>query len=200
MDARFVTAAFQPDERPPEDLFELAVVGRSNCGKSSLINALTAHKKLARTSSTPGRTREIIYFRVHLREGDAFHLVDLPGYGYAKVSKTQRLVWDRLVSGYIEGSDRLRAMLLLIDIRREVGDDERDLMRWCQERQLGTLVVVTKADKLPKSRRFAAASAIRHALSLPKAPLLTSVPQMLGIEVLRELVVAELFGTTRMGS
>lgn len=192
MDARFVRACRDADDRPAEGLIELAVVGRSNCGKSSLINAMTGRKKLARTSSTPGRTRELCYFRVELSRGP-FHLVDLPGYGYAKVSKTERAAWDELITAYIEGSPYLRGLLLLVDIRRSISDDERLLLEWCERRELDALVALTKADKLAKNKRFAAVAAARRALELDDAPLLTSAASSLGVSQLREAVEQLLF-------
>ncbi|PID38635.1 MAG: YihA family ribosome biogenesis GTP-binding protein [Proteobacteria bacterium] len=193
MDARFVRACRSTDEMPPEGLVELAVVGRSNCGKSSLINAMSGRKKLARTSSTPGRTRQLCYFRVQF-SAEPFHLVDLPGYGYAKVSKTERAAWDELITAYIEGSPYLRGLLLLVDIRRSITDDERSLLEWCERRELMALVALTKADKLAKNRRFAAAAAARRALELEEMPLLTSSTTSLGVSELRGAVAQLLFG------
>jgi GTP-binding protein len=192
MDARFIKACRSADDRPEEPLVELAVVGRSNCGKSSLINALTGRKKLARTSSTPGRTRELCYFRVQLSSGP-FHLVDLPGYGYAKVSKTERAAWDELITAYIESSPQLRALLLLVDLRRPVADDERLLLEWCARRELGAMVALTKADKLAKNKRFAAVTAARRGLELDAMPFVTSAQSALGIAQLRAAVERLLF-------
>lgn len=190
MEARFVKACQSASELPEEPLAEVAVAGRSNCGKSSLINALTAHGKLARTSSTPGRTRELLFFRVRWPGGPAFHLVDLPGYGYAKVSRAQRHGWDELITAYIEGSPRLVTLLLLFDIRRGVEQEERDLLAWCAERDIEPIVALTKGDKLAKNRRFAAAAAAKRELSLGRSPLIVSTQEGFGIVDLRAKVLA----------
>lgn len=125
------------------------------------------------------------------REGP-FHLVDLPGYGYAKVSRAQRHGWDELITTYIEDSPRLVALLLLFDIRRGVAQEERDLLAWCAERGIEPLVALTKGDKLAKNRRFAAAVAAKRELSLARAPLVVSTQEGFGVVELRAKVLANL--------
>ncbi len=139
---------------------EIAFAGRSNVGKSSLINVLVNRKKLARTSSTPGRTQAINFFSV----GEALYLVDLPGYGYAKVPLAVRRAWRDMVEGYLKGRDTLKAVVLIIDIRRDPGREEHDLIAWFRHHQIPCVLVLTKADKISKNKATSRASAIRRNL------------------------------------
>ncbi|MBU0513546.1 MAG: ribosome biogenesis GTP-binding protein YihA/YsxC [Proteobacteria bacterium] len=148
MEARFLTAAGRPDQFPDHDRIEIAFAGRSNVGKSSLINRLLNRRKLVRTSSTPGRTREINYFIV----GDDLCFVDLPGYGYAKVPKKMQAAWRPLVEAYLTRSKNLALVILLMDPRREPGQGERDLLSWLTSAGRPCQVVFTKVDKLKKSQ------------------------------------------------
>ena len=168
--ARFVTSAAQPSGFPPPSLPEVAVVGRSNVGKSSLINALVGQPGLARTSRTPGRTRLINWFEVDTR----FLLVDLPGYGYAEVSQAMRDSWRPLIEGYLAGRETLAGVLLLIDIRRGAQDEELDFAPWLAERAMPVVVALTKADKLPKNKRMLEVRRARTALGLSRDPLAVS--------------------------
>lgn len=137
---------------PRPELPEVAFLGRSNVGKSSLLNALVQRKKLARTSSTPGKTRLIHFFKVEIGSVEAL-LVDLPGYGWAKVGRKERASWQQLVESYLEGRSELRAALLLQDIRRDISEDETLLIEWLAERGVPALLVLTKVDKLKPMRR-----------------------------------------------
>jgi len=148
VEARFLTAASHPDQFPDHDRIEIAFAGRSNVGKSSLINRLLNRKKLVRTSSTPGRTREINYFIV----GDDLCFVDLPGYGYAKVPRAMQAAWRPLVEAYLARSKSLALVILLMDPRREPGQEERDLLTWLKKAGRPCQVVFTKVDKLKKSQ------------------------------------------------
>jgi GTP-binding protein len=130
--------------RPAPRLPEVAFSGRSNVGKSSLLNALVRRKALARVSSTPGKTREINFFDVN----GEFLLVDLPGYGYARVSKTQRASWRPLIEGYLRTSTELRGVVQLIDARHEPTADDLTMLEFLAELEVPTLVVLTKTDKL----------------------------------------------------
>jgi GTP-binding protein len=130
--------------RPDAGLPEVAFSGRSNVGKSSLLNRLVRRKALARVSQHPGKTREINFFRVN----DAFLLVDLPGYGYARVSKEMRGAWRRLIEGYLRGSEHLRGIVQLIDARHPPSPDDRRMLDFLAELGLPTIVALTKADKL----------------------------------------------------
>ncbi len=130
--------------RPPSGLPEVAFAGRSNVGKSTLLNRLVRRRALARVSRTPGRTQEINFFRVN----DAFILVDLPGYGYARVSKERREQWRPLIEGYLSSSPSLRGVVQLIDARHEPTPDDRAMLDYLAGLAVPTLVVATKIDKL----------------------------------------------------
>lgn len=133
--------------RPLSDLPEVAFAGRSNVGKSSLLNALVRRKAFARVSKTPGRTREINFFRVN----DAFVLVDLPGYGYAKISKERKSNWRPLIESYFKLTPQLRGIVLLLDIRHEPTQDDRAMLDFLSEVEIPTIVAITKADKLTRA-------------------------------------------------
>jgi len=133
--------------RPDSSLPEIAFAGRSNVGKSSLLNSLVRRKSFARVSRTPGRTREINFFRVN----NAFVLVDLPGYGYARVSKERRATWKPLMENYLRQTPQLRGIVLLLDIRREPSEDDRAMLDFLAETEVPTIVALTKTDKLTRS-------------------------------------------------
>ncbi len=140
----FVWGTGDINSLPPQSLPEIAFVGRSNAGKSSLINALTNRKTLARVSHTPGRTREINFFKL----GERLMLADLPGYGYAKASKTMTAEWQKLIFSYLRGRASLRRVSLLIDARRGVLDLDKEVMDLLDEAAVSFGVVLTKIDKL----------------------------------------------------
>lgn len=135
--------------KPVSELPEIAFSGRSNVGKSSLLNKLVRRKALARVSGTPGKTREINFFRVN----DAFHLVDLPGYGYARVSKAARDAWRPLIEGYLQASEHLRGVVQLIDARHAPSSDDLRMMDFLASLGVPTIVVATKVDKLSRAER-----------------------------------------------
>jgi GTP-binding protein len=168
VEARFLTAATQPDQFPEHDRPEIAFAGRSNVGKSSLINCLLNRKRLVRTSSTPGRTREINFFEV----GRDLCFVDLPGYGYAKVPKAMQAAWRPLVEAYLAGSPNLALVILLMDPRREPGQEERDLMTWLKKAARPCQVVFTKVDKLKKSQAKSIISKLSASLGETDFPVL----------------------------
>jgi GTP-binding protein len=178
--ARFVISAAQPSDFPPPSLPEVAVVGRSNVGKSSLINVLVGQPGLARTSRTPGRTRLANWFVIDER----FHLVDLPGYGYAEVSRAMRDSWRPLIEGYLSERKTLVGVLLLIDIRRGVQDEELDFVPWLAERTMPVVVALTKADKLAKNKRMLEIARARQALDLSRDPIAVSTLSGDGIDPL----------------
>ena len=148
--------------RPESTLPEVAFAGRSNVGKSSLLNVLLRRRKAARVSKTPGRTREINFFRVN----DAFLLVDLPGYGYARVAKERKAEWKPLIEGYLQSSPNLRGLVLLLDSRREPSDDDRDMLAFLAERETPVLVAITKMDKFGTGAGRDRVAAIASALEL----------------------------------
>jgi len=145
----FVAGAATIDAIPPPSLPEMAFVGRSNVGKSSLINALTGRNSLARTSNTPGATKQINFFRL----GNACLLVDLPGYGYARISKEAAEQWRGLIFDYLRGRATLRRVLLLIDARRGTMEADHEAMKQLDQAAVSYVVVLTKIDTLPAAGR-----------------------------------------------
>jgi GTP-binding protein len=133
--------------RPEAVLPEIAFAGRSNVGKSSLINSLLRRKKFARVSNTPGRTREVNFFRVN----DQFVVVDLPGYGYARISKEQRAEWRPLIEGYLRSSAQLRGIVQLLDVRHDPTKDDMQMLEFLAQLEVPTIVVLTKTDKLSRA-------------------------------------------------
>ncbi len=187
-ECRFMFGAASLDALPPPGLTEIAFAGRSNVGKSSLVNALTGRRTLARVSHTPGRTRQINFFLL----GEALVLVDLPGYGYARASKTLIRDWTRLVEDYLRGRPSLRRLCLLIDARHGVKPPDRDLMDMLDAAAVSYQTVLTKADKASSLDRVAgevAAELARHAAAHP-AIHLTSARTGAGIEALRAAIAA----------
>lgn len=148
--AVFVTSMAAYREAPPISLPQLAVVGKSNVGKSSLINALCRQKKLCKTSSTPGKTRLINVFLIN----DSFHLVDLPGYGFAKVNKAEKQRWGEMMEAYFHESTLLRHALQLVDIRHEPTADDAAMAAFYRQRDIPFTVIATKADKISRGARM----------------------------------------------
>jgi GTP-binding protein len=174
--AEHAAAAAGREGFPPPELPEVAFLGRSNVGKSSLLNRLMGRRRLAHTSRTPGKTRLVHFYRVERGEGGVC-LVDLPGYGFARVSRAERQRWRKLVEGYLEGRDSLRACVLLQDLRRDVTDDERDLLAWLAERGVPTVVALTKIDKLKPMRRAARIRELKAQLADADAAVLATSAQ-----------------------
>ena len=148
--------------RPETALPEIAFAGRSNVGKSSLLNRLVHRKKFARVSNTPGRTREINFFKVN----DTFVLADLPGYGYARVSKERRAEWKPLIESYLRNSGNLRGIVQLIDVRHDPTDDDHRMLEFLSEVGVPTIVVLTKIDKLTPAQRATRAAELAAQLGL----------------------------------
>lgn len=142
--AEFVRGVRSPDQLPQDRLPEIAFAGRSNVGKSSLINTLLGRKKLALTSSTPGKTRQINFFRID----GSLYFVDLPGYGYARVSQAERRQWRRLIEGYLTGSEFLKGVVHIIDARHGPTPLDLELLSWLRSLNVPVVLVATKADKL----------------------------------------------------
>jgi GTP-binding protein len=186
----FIWGATSAESLPPEKLNEIAFVGRSNAGKSSLINALTGRKSLARVSQTPGATRQINFFNL----ADRLMLVDLPGYGFAKRSKTEAQAWQEMIFSYLRRRARLRRVALLIDARRGVMDSDREVMALLDQTAVSYGLVLTKADELGAGERTAAleqaaVEAVRHTAALAEVQL-TSALAGDGIGALRAYLAA----------
>ncbi|MGF1465730.1 MAG: ribosome biogenesis GTP-binding protein YihA/YsxC [Sandaracinaceae bacterium] len=170
LDATFVAAATRHQELPPPAHAEIAFGGRSNVGKSSLINRLLGRRRLVRTSSTPGATRGLALFRARLRlagEEARLDLVDLPGYGFARRSKVERRSWGPMIESFLEHRVGLRALVVILDVRRGPEDDDRELLAYLDHIGRRAVIVATKVDKLPGSQRKLAVSAVRQAVGRP---------------------------------
>jgi len=165
--AQFLTSALKTDELPELTLPEIAVVGRSNVGKSSLINHLLQSKKVAKVSSTPGKTQRINYFVID----ESLLLVDLPGYGYAKTSKTLQEEWGVWIDKYLKERG-LKLILFLLDSRRELTEEDRQFLEWAFYEKIPLLLVLTKGDKLSQKEKHAAFKRIENEKSLSGFPLL----------------------------
>ena len=160
MDVRFVTSAFGPNQYPCHDLPEVAFAGRSNVGKSSLLNTLVNRRNLAKTSSRPGRTQAINFFLLDRR----LYLVDLPGYGFAKVPIRVKKSWQKMVETYLKTRPNLKVVVVIIDIRRGPERDDLALLEWLVHYEIPALVVLTKADKLSRSQAKLKAREASHAM------------------------------------
>lgn len=159
--AEFITSAVKPSQYPPEILPEIAFAGRSNVGKSSLINTLLNRKRLVKTSSTPGRTQLINFFVIN----GAFSFVDLPGYGYAKVPVQIRKTWGPMIETYLSGRKTLKAVVMILDIRRVPSPEDLHLLSWLNHLDIPIIPILTKSDKLSKINQFKQKALIAEALS-----------------------------------
>jgi GTP-binding protein len=167
--AEYIISAPGPKQYPEGEQPEIAFAGRSNVGKSSLINKLVNRKALARTSSSPGKTRLLNFYHIN----DTFYFVDLPGYGFAKVSKDIKAQWGKMIEGYLLNRPNLRAVVQLIDIRHSPSNEDREMHEWLKHYGLPTVVVATKADKIPRSKWHKHTQLIRETLNpLPETQLL----------------------------
>lgn len=171
----FFTSMKAPEDYPGGDLPEIAIAGKSNVGKSSLINYLANNSKMAYVSKQPGKTRLINYFTVN----DAFYLVDLPGYGFAKVSKTEKISWAKMMEGYFDIAKNLDALIILVDIRHNPTVDDIQMIRWADYYKVPFLIVATKADKIAKSKRInyirSIKSFVKKEVEMENEPNVTSV-------------------------
>jgi GTP-binding protein len=158
--AVFIKSAVKPKDFPPSELPEVAFVGRSNVGKSSLINVLAGRKALVRTSSTPGRTQLINFFDIN----GTLTLVDLPGYGYAKAPPDIRKQWGPMIETYLAKRENLKAVVLILDIRRIPSDGDLDMLGWLERYGVPPIIVLTKCDKLSKNERSKQTTLIAKAI------------------------------------
>ena len=153
----------------PDNMYnEVAFAGKSNVGKSSLINALMNRKSLARTSSQPGKTQTINFYNIN----DAMYLVDLPGYGYAKVSEKEKEKWGKMVERYLQNSKKLKAVFLLIDIRHDPSANDRQMYEWMVYQGYAPIIIATKLDKIKRSQVQKNVKAIREGLQVEKGTII----------------------------
>lgn len=180
--SEFVISAVTPPQYPLTNLPEIAFVGRSNVGKSSLINALTNRRKLVKVSGTPGKTRLVNFFLIN----NKFYFVDLPGYGYAKISKVEKENWGKVIEDYLTGRSPLVRIVLLIDCRRKPSEDDVLMLNWIKHFGYKTIIVATKIDKLKRSEIDKSISLIRETLSIDQSEKITcfSTLKKIGIKEL----------------
>ncbi|MGQ0506107.1 MAG: ribosome biogenesis GTP-binding protein YihA/YsxC [Myxococcaceae bacterium] len=170
LDARFVATAVDPAGYPKGELPEVAFVGRSNVGKSSMINTLAARRKLVRVSNTPGRTKTLNFFEVDLSQDKVkrtLRLADLPGYGFAKASKTERAQWKTMIDAYLSERKLLKAVVSIVDGEIGPSEEDRQMIDYLQEKDRRILVVATKIDRLTKARRKPQVQKIARDLEVP---------------------------------
>lgn len=163
--SEFEISAVKREQYPTDGLPEVAFVGRSNVGKSSIINALTNRRHLAKVSQTPGKTRLINFFMIN--EGE-FHLVDLPGYGYAKVSKTEQASWGKTIEMYLTDREELKRVILLVDSRHKPTKDDLLMYEWVKHFNIETIIVATKSDKLSNNELRKSEKIIKDTMGLTK--------------------------------
>ena len=162
--SEIVVSAIKKDQYPAEGLPEIALVGRSNVGKSSATNALLNRRNFARTSQTPGKTRTINFYKIN----EEFYFVDLPGYGYAKVSKSEKDKWGVIMERYLQDRQELCAIFLLVDIRHEPTNDDVMMYEWVKHFGYNCVIIATKADKISRGQYQKHISIIRKKLQLEK--------------------------------
>ena len=185
--AQFTHGAQRFSQLPEDSGIEVAFAGRSNAGKSSAINALTRRKSLARTSRTPGRTQQINFFALD----DQRRLVDLPGYGYAKVSQSLKREWDKTLDRYLQERQALKGLILIMDCRHPLKDFDRQLLTWATASNMPVHILLTKADKLTRNKAIGVLQALRHQLEAeyPVATVqLFSATKGTGVEEALELL------------
>jgi GTP-binding protein len=185
----FHRAAYKPDDFPRDQRPQFAMVGKSNVGKSSLINAVLNRKGVARVSQTPGKTQAVQFYLIN----EKFYLVDLPGYGYAKVPKTMAREWGELVRGYLENADALRMIFLLMDVRRTPGEHDRQMHEWASSLDIAERVVLTKSDKLSNNQLAGQRRDIAKDLDVdPEILIPASAVTKKGIDDIRREIYARL--------
>ena len=188
LSAEFVTSAAGPKQFPVDGRPQIAFAGRSNVGKSSLINAFLNRKSLVKTSATPGKTQLVNFFLIN----GEFYCVDLPGYGYAKAPRSVVDAWAPMIEGYIKGSPQIRVVVVLLDIRREPDQRDQRLIEWLAHYRVPAFYVLTKADKLKQNEAATARRTIAKQLELAEPLLLTSVKTGQGIVELKAEIAKRL--------
>jgi GTP-binding protein len=185
----FHRAAYKPEDFPRDRRPQFAMVGRSNVGKSSLINAVVNRKGVARVSQTPGKTQAIHFYLVN----EKFHLVDLPGYGYARVPKSMMAEWGTLIRGYLETAEDLRVLFLLLDVRRTPADQDLQMHDWTRDAGIDERIVLTKTDKLSNNQMTKARADIAREMDVDAAELIAaSAVTRKGIDQIRREMFSRL--------
>ena len=169
LDCKFIGSFYKLNQLPSDNRPQIAFAGRSNVGKSSLLNKLTGKKKLAKVSQTPGKTRSLNFFLVN----DKFYFVDLPGYGYAKGPKAEKDSWGILVGEYLETTKPLLGLMLLLDCRRDPNTEDSQLIEWLEGKQLACITVLTKADKITRDKINQKKMQIKNQFGLQAVPFST---------------------------
>lgn len=184
--AEFIISAVKPEQYSTDGLPEIALAGRSNVGKSSFVNRLINRKNLARTSSKPGKTQTLNYYKIN----EMFYFVDVPGYGYAKVSKSERDAWGRMVEKYLTSHDALSLVLIIVDLRHAPSADDCQMVDYLLHYKIPFAVIATKADKIPKGKREKHMKVVKETLDLPKyiQTLMFSAEEGLGKEAAWRLI------------
>lgn len=195
--ANYMLSAHNVSHFPEDTGYEVAFVGRSNVGKSSVINTIADQKNLARTSKTPGRTQQINFF--HVNEG--VRLVDLPGYGFAKVSLSMKQQWSEMINRYLTGRTSLAGLIMIIDIRRDICREDTQMLEWCRSTDVPVHVLINKADKLAYGKRKQALLKFQHELAdgLVVSAQLYSATAKTGVEEAREVLNSWLFPQKKVG-
>ena len=184
--SEFIISAVKPAQYPTDNRIEVAFVGRSNVGKSSLINTVTNRKKLVKVSGTPGKTRLINFFLIN----NSFYFVDLPGYGYAKVSKTEKAKWGKMMEDYLISRPQLRKVALLVDCRHKPTEDDILMYQWIKHYGYEVVIVSTKKDKLNRAELVKSNKLIRETFALDDSEKIINFSSLkkLGVEELLELM------------
>lgn len=169
--ADFVTSAVKANQYPSDNLPEIALIGKSNVGKSSLINTFVNRKGLAKTSSQPGKTRTINFYRIN----KGFYLVDLPGFGYAKVSREERKSWEQMMGDYLENRPPLKGAIIIFDPRRDAGEEEIMLLEWIERFNIPYAIVFTKTDKLSRNQLSSRVAAFKRVIKIDQPVLFSSL-------------------------
>ena len=178
--AEFLISVPTPQQAPPDEGSEVAFAGRSNAGKSSALNALTGRKSLARTSKTPGRTQHLVFFKLDTTR----RLVDLPGYGYAKVPDKVKMQWGQAMESYLGQRQSLRGLILMMDVRHPLTDFDQQMLAWCKHSEMPVHILLTKADKLKRGPAMSSLLKVKNTLKdQPNASIqLFSATKKIGID------------------
>jgi GTP-binding protein len=182
--ARYELTAVRPDQYPASNVPEVAFVGRSNVGKSSIINALLNRKNLAKTGATPGKTRQINFYNID----DALYFVDLPGYGYAKVSKGEKHSWGKLADTYLLTRKQVKLIIMLVDIRHTPTEDDKLMFQWIKSSGISHIIVASKSDKIQKSKIAKNVSEIKKFFGTDEAVLPFSSEKKQGRDELWQVI------------